>query len=171
LKGFLPTLAMARVASGMIHGEGLSSQAAGIMVTATALAAVLGHNHSPYLRFRGGKGVATTLGASLAIYPDLTIPVLAAGGIWAALAITTRRSSVASVSAGLTYPLLTWGFLHWRGRSPADAWPFPAFALAAAMLILWRHRSNLRRLLRGTEPTFDDPSPVPAGSAPEADDP
>jgi len=105
-----------------------------------ALAAILGHMFPVYYRFRGGKGVATSLGAMTPLLPWATL-----GGIvvWIIVALALRYVSVASVVAALVVPLLA--FL--RG----DPSQLVLAAGAAALLIMAAHRANLQRLVRGTE--------------------
>lgn len=105
-----------------------------------AVAAVLGHCTTIWMRGRGGKGVATAFGVMLA----LAWPAgLALAAIWLALAILTRRSSAASLVACAAAPIL---LLILRGPDMALA------ALAVSLIITIRHESNIRRLLAGTEP-------------------
>ena len=105
-----------------------------------ALAAILGHMFPVYYRFRGGKGVATSLGA---ITPLLPWPVLGGVIVWIVVALTLRYVSVASMVAALVVPLLA----ILRG----DPLPLVLAAGAAALLIMAAHRANLQRLVRGTE--------------------
>ncbi len=103
-------------------------------------AAFLGHLYPVWLKFRGGKGVATFLGVLLA----LAWPVgLIACATWAATARTTRISSLSALVAAVTAPLWLWLL-----GPPGAVW----LGLAMAGLILWRHRSNIARLRAGTEP-------------------
>lgn len=112
-----------------------------LMATAlAALAAVLGHMFPVYYRFRGGKGVATSLGV---MAPLLPWPTLGAIIVWVVAALVMRYVSLASMLAALIVPLLA--FL--RG----DPAPLAFAAVAAAFLIIGAHRSNLERLMRGTE--------------------
>lgn len=104
------------------------------------VAAVLGHNFPVWLKFKGGKGVATTLGTTLA----LAWPAgLAACGIWLAMAAVFRISSLAALAALAALPFLMGGLV---GLQHAVA------GLALAVLGFVRHRDNIRRLLAGTEP-------------------
>ena len=112
-----------------------------------ALACILGHNFPIWLKFRGGKGIATTAGVLLGLMP---LAVAAAGVIWAAVFFTLRYVSVASLAAAAALPIAV-GLLWRVGR--ADAALF-AFSLVAAALAFWRHRSNIQRLIAGTEPRF-----------------
>jgi glycerol-3-phosphate acyltransferase PlsY len=107
---------------------------------AAALGAVVGHMYPAWLGFRGGKGVATALGALVA----LAWPVaLALAAVWLAMAALFRISSLASLTASAAAP-----FLAFLLAGPRMA----AVVLAVAVLIVWRHRENIARLLAGTEP-------------------
>ena len=103
------------------------------------LAAFLGHGFPVYLRFKGGKGVATFLGTLLAVSPPLG---LAACATWLAAALATRISSVGALAAAAAAPL-------WAAWFRPDAWVFAA--LIGATVIAW-HRANIARLRAGTEP-------------------
>lgn len=106
-----------------------------------ALAAVLGHLYPLYFRFRGGKGVATAAGALLGLHPPTALLALA---IWLVVFKMTRTSSLAALAAlPLCLPLLAW-------QQPGALWPMALLAL----LIVWRHRNNLRDLFAGTERHF-----------------
>ena len=105
-----------------------------------ALGAILGHCFPVWLRFKGGKGVATMMGASLA----LAWPIgLAYAVTWLGLLAITRISSLAGMTAAIVAPIAAW----WLGRTDY------ALVLAAiAVLVLILHRGNIQRLLAGTEP-------------------
>jgi glycerol-3-phosphate acyltransferase PlsY len=105
-----------------------------------ALLAIVGNCWPVFLRFRGGKGVATALGAFLALIPLAVVP---AAALWIAIAAIFRYVSLASMAAVLTLPVaaLVLGY----PREAAGA------AALAALVIVWRHRENIRRLAGGTE--------------------
>jgi glycerol-3-phosphate acyltransferase PlsY len=128
------------------------------------LCAILGHSYCPYLGFRGGKGVATSLGVCLGTSPELTVPAAVGFGVWAAGFGLTRVSSVGSLSAALSFPVLVICRTVLGGRDLASAWPYLAFATVVAGLIIVRHRANIVRLLSGTESQFRTGS----GSAPDS---
>ncbi len=108
------------------------------------VAAVLGHMFSPFVGFKGGKGVATGAGVGLAMAP---LAFLGAFGIWALLVFLTGYVSLGSVVAAASLPLLTvWLY---PGR-PAVLW----ITAALGALVVWMHRGNIGRLLKGTESRF-----------------
>ena len=141
--GRLPALLTLLGDSGKGCAAVLLAQWVGDSLTATALAAlaaVLGHMFPLYHRFRGGKGVATSLGVMI---PLLPWPTLGGMVIWVIVALVFRYVSLASMIAALVVPVLA--FL--RG----DPAPLVLAAVAAALLIIGAHRGNLQRLVRGTE--------------------
>lgn len=108
--------------------------------SAGALLAVVGNCWSVFLRFRGGKGMATGLGAFLHLVPLAVLPALV---VWAAVALTFRYVSLASLSAAVCLPL---GAVLLRYHPSAAL-----AALGVGMIIVVRHRDNIARLLSGTE--------------------
>ncbi len=115
-----------------------------LLLVLCGLAAIIGHNYTPWLGFKGGKGIATSAGVLAALMP----PVLAvAFSLWAALTLVTRYVSVGSIAAALSLAPLAWFF--YPGR-----WILFGLACLAGVLAIWRHRGNIRRLLDGTESRF-----------------
>jgi acyl phosphate:glycerol-3-phosphate acyltransferase len=113
-------------------------------ILTAGIAAILGHVFTPWLRFRGGRGVATSLGVFLAIMP---VPTLLAFLLWAILFALSRRVSVGSIGAAFAYPFLVFWL---AGDLPRGA--VTSVAAAVAGLVIVRHLPNIRRLLSGTEP-------------------
>jgi glycerol-3-phosphate acyltransferase PlsY len=113
------------------------------IMTVGALCAVLGHLFPVWLKFRGGKGVATGFGSFVLIAPK---SVLCMVGIFLIVVAVLRYVSLGSVAAAALFPLLAWG-LHEYGR-PGQL----ALMAAASLLIVWKHRQNLVRLVSGLEP-------------------
>jgi glycerol-3-phosphate acyltransferase PlsY len=128
LKGYLPIL--------LARGLGVSE----LWMTVVGLAAVIGHNWPVYAGFRGGKGVATSFGASLGIMPGMAGLALL---VYIVVATMARYTSLAALISSAS--LLLW--VHLFKASPAQV----LFAAIAAALIYLRHRENIQRLLRGTE--------------------
>lgn len=117
-----------------------------------ALFAVLGHMFTCWLRFRGGKGVATGLGVFLACAP---LAALAALGVFAVIVALTRIVSLASIIGAGSFPVFAWFFV--RGPRPPI---FLAVQCAVALLIVLRHHENIRRLFAGTESRFGAKKPA-----------
>ena len=105
-------------------------------------AAVLGHMFSLWVGFRGGKGVATSAGVFLGLAPWA---VLGALGVWVAAVVAFRMVSVASIAAAAALPFLVFFLPHKGGRE------LVIFTVALALTVIWAHRSNIRRILRGEE--------------------
>ena len=118
-----------------------------------AFAAVAGHVWPVWLGFRGGKGVATSLGVLLALYPFFTWPGLLALAAWVVVTLASRYVSLGSLVAAVVFPatLLAMSLTIGETWSPGRIWPLLAFALAMSLLLIWRHRGNIARLLAGTE--------------------
>jgi glycerol-3-phosphate acyltransferase PlsY len=124
----------------------------GVGVVLAGLAALAGHIWPVWLGWKGGKAVATGLGMLL----GLTWPVgLACFGIFLAVLSLSRIVSLSSVVAALSLPLLMLGWFANQGLGLR--WPYLALALLTTVLVVWRHRSNIRRLLDGTEPQLGTP--------------
>lgn len=116
------------------------------------MAAVLGHVYPVYLNFRGGKGVSTTIGVALGIYPFYTIAMLAALIGYASARFTTGWVSLGSIVLAIVFPAAVFAIVEFREMRWADAWPLHTVAIALGLLIVFRHRSNIGRMMRGTEP-------------------
>jgi glycerol-3-phosphate acyltransferase PlsY len=138
-KGYVPVL-LAKAAGLPAH-----------FLSAVALAAVLGHMFTPWLKFKGGKGVATALGVALAYHAAMVLPALAAFII---LVAVFRYVSLGSIVAGLVLiPTAAGAFGAWFCLPAEDAfrvWAILAWSILAA-LVIQRHSANIKRLLQGTE--------------------
>lgn len=106
----------------------------------TALGALLGHNYSLFLGFKGGKGVATALGLLIFMMPKVAV---ASFGIWLVCVLLTRFVSLGSIMAAIFTPPLAW----YLGYPSA----YVIFSLVAAFFVVLRHKENIHRLLTGTE--------------------
>jgi acyl phosphate:glycerol-3-phosphate acyltransferase len=111
-----------------------------------ALFAIIGHMFPVWLKFRGGKGVATALGSFAMIAPKA---VLVAVAIFVLVVLIFRYVSLGSILAVVAFPVLAWAFHEYGGTAGALA-----FMSLSSALILFKHRSNIRRLLAGTENRF-----------------
>ena len=109
------------------------------------MAAIIGHNWPVFLKFKGGKGVAATLGVCLALFPVAVIPVIL---VWVLTLLFTRYVSLSSVISALTLPLFIWVCLPRRELSSTL---HISYSSILALLILWRHKNNIRRLLERQE--------------------
>ncbi|MDY3052304.1 MAG: glycerol-3-phosphate 1-O-acyltransferase PlsY [Ndongobacter sp.] len=107
---------------------------------AAGLFCVIGHCYSPYMRLRGGKGVATSLGVLLCISPLLVGCLVI---LFFLLVLPTRLVSLGSVFSAVAAPFLSFFLFGWQHET--------AVILCMGLLVLWRHRANIRRLLRGEE--------------------
>ena len=142
-KGFLAARAPLLLAPA--PGAAATSEALLTATLASGVAAIVGHIFSPWLGFRGGRGVATSLGVFLAIIP---VPTLLAFGLWTALVLVTRRVSVGSIGAALAYPFL----VLWLLREDPRGLLLVGIAALVSLLVIVRHKANIQRLLAGTEP-------------------
>lgn len=107
---------------------------------ACGIAAVVGHTASIFLRFRGGKGVATGAGVFLALCP---LPTLIAAGVFIVIVALTRMVSAGSIAASIALCAA----LYFSDAS----WSLRIIATAVAILIIWKHRNNISRIVKGTE--------------------
>lgn len=121
------------------------TQAAFPWAVAFGAAAIVGHVFSLWVGFKGGKGVATSAGVFLALAPAAA---LAALGVWLVLTFSTRIVAVGSVGAAAALPALVAVFPHRGGKG------LVGFTVALAVFVIWAHRSNIRRILRGEENRF-----------------
>lgn len=168
LKGAVPTLG-AGLAAGLLT-SGIASPGIAALWLAVAVAAVLGHMFPIYLRFKGGKGVATGFGAIVALWPIGTIAALAALGVWILTLKATRFVSIASCAAALTLPVAA--TIATALRTPlrdtlptnwpgiAATWPMLIGFTAIAALVVYKHRGNLARVRAGTEPRTGEKKPA-----------
>jgi len=111
-------------------------------------ACVIGHSFPIWLKFQGGKGVATSAGAILGVMPIAAIAIFL---VWLMVFLITRYVSLASISAALALPIAV-GVLVYAGGTRGMILLY--FSLAMTALVVWRHRSNMSRLRHGTEPRF-----------------
>jgi len=136
LKGFVPLF--------LLHSYGFPgdlSWSTELLLVVCGVAVILGHNYTPWLGFKGGKGIATSAGVLGALLPwSLLVVAL----VWGIMVLLTRTVSIGSLAAAAALPIGTAYF--YPGQ-----WVYFALATLLCALASWRHRSNLRRLLDGTE--------------------
>ncbi len=137
LKGFVaarfaPALALHIFATSGARRENLA--------LAAGVGAILGHNYTCWLRFKGGKGIATSGGVVMAWAPEACLTAL---GLWGLVFAATRYVSLASIAAALVLPFAVW---FWNGS------PTMTFVMSAlSLLAIYKHKANIQRLLNGTE--------------------
>jgi len=110
----------------------------------TGFAAIAGHNWTPFLAFKGGKGVATSLGVALGLFPKAACSALAS---WAVVLAVSGYVSLASIAAAISFP--AWMFFFYR--QTAGSAILIGLSTLLGLLILYTHRTNLVRLLTGKE--------------------
>lgn len=154
LKGMVPTL-IGGYLLGAIGASRIDSHTAWLWL-AVMVASVLGHMFSPFVGFKGGKGVATGLGSLLGVFPILTIPALCAFGVFVIVLRSTMLVGISSCIAAVSMPLFLFlGSLALGRYLPRfDELPFYITLAGVAMLVIFKHRGNLARTLAGTEPRF-----------------
>lgn len=135
LKGFV-----AAIWPGVVFGFGQGVVPLGVW---GLMAAILGHSFSVFMKFRGGKGVATTMGGLLALVPWVLLVGVA---VWVLLFYTSRYVSLASIGFGISLPISAFVL--------KESVAMLVFLAILAALVVLRHRSNIERLLKGTENRF-----------------
>lgn len=126
------------------HPGNQESELVGIMA---GVLCVLGHTYPVWLGFKGGKGVATSVGVLFGLMPAAALTVLA---VWFVTFQATKYVSVASIVAAVALPVTTAVMV----RFEKAGMPLVYFSACLAVVIVWRHRSNVSRLMKGTEPSF-----------------
>jgi glycerol-3-phosphate acyltransferase PlsY len=132
-KGFVAVWLVARLAGGSTA-----------WASAAVVAVMAGHAFPVFLRFRGGKAVATFLGAFLYLAP---LAVLAVAVVFVVVVARTRFISMGSITGAATFPLAVWLIEH-------PEWPVLAATAAGGAFIIWRHRDNIKRMRAGKENVF-----------------
>ncbi len=140
-KGLAAVLMARAVFAGRPHGH--------LLMTFAALFAVIGHLFPVWLKFRGGKGVATSLGAFILITPKSILCMVA---LFVLLAVAFRYVSLGSVAVAASFTLLAWALREYR--EPLE---LVIIAIVSA-LVIWKHRQNIGRLASGTELKFGEKS-------------
>lgn len=128
LKGFLPVLAAKLMGQG--HGN----------LEIIAMAAFFGHLYPIFFQFKGGKGVATALGVFLALSLPVALTMLAT---WLIMAMVFNISSLAALTAACLAPVFVW---YWEPNAA-----FITMAVVMSLVLIWRHRSNIKKLVKGSE--------------------
>lgn len=145
-KGLLPTLAAAKAVS-----SSPSPVEFGLWL-ATGCAAIAGHVFPVYMKFRGGKGVATSFGVAMGIWPYYTICAGISFAVWLIVVLVSRYVSLGSIIAAICFPaaLIAVTFFNddWMF---ADLWPLFIAAIVLPAAVIFLHRANIKRIAAGTE--------------------
>ena len=145
-KGLLPTLAAGFLLNDIQGATGLWAR------LAVGCAAVVGHIFPVYLRFKGGKGVATSFGVAIGLWPYYTLCAGVVLLVWIIVLLIWRYISLASLIASVAFPVvLVAAIALIPGWEMANLWPLLIVAILIPVLVFIRHRENLSRLLAGTE--------------------
>jgi glycerol-3-phosphate acyltransferase PlsY len=149
LKGFLPTLAAA-----WFVRQRFPEPSAWVYIfwLLVAFGAIIGHMFSLFIGFKGGKGVATSIGVVMGIFPYYTLTGLIVTVVWLAFFFATRYVSAASIAASAGFPIAyaTLGVInHWPLLG--SQFPLLVFTIIVAGMIIYKHRANIIRLRQGTE--------------------
>lgn len=148
LKGLLPTL----FAQAWLSSLGASSTMVTTVAVLCAAASVIGHSFTFWLGFKGGKGVATSAGAFLGLAPWA---LLVAFVVWLVLFFTTRYVALASIGAAISLPISMYVIMLIGGGLNVGAYILLALGLVMGILVVVRHRSNIKRMMAGTESRFN----------------
>ena len=151
-KGWLATFVVAKLVAGWFFPDAGSLSREWFAICA-GLAAILGHNYTCWLHFKGGKGIATSAGVLVALVWG---PLLIILGIWIVVFALTRYVSLASICASFTLPFATW----WVDGSTN----LIVVTAVLGALAIYKHKANIQRLIKGTEHrmSFKKPSPSDA---------
>jgi len=146
LKGLIPMLIMKT----QVSSPPQASELWGWL--AVGCAAIFGHVFPVFLKFKGGKGVATSLGMVLGLYPYYTLAGVAALAVWIGFVLTTRYVSLASIASAAVFPLtLTIAISIFNSWHFSNLWPLIVISVVMALLVIVRHAENIKRLLEGSE--------------------
>lgn len=153
LKGLLPTVGYGVVA-GVIAEPGDSALVV-FKWLGVAAAAIVGHVFPIYLKFKGGKGVATSLGALLGVFPVLTVSAVIGGVVWFLTVKRTAYVSLASIVAAVTLPFTATAVTMLLSYSIGQWFAYTLVTMLLSTLVVVKHRSNIRRLRDGSEAQVD----------------
>jgi glycerol-3-phosphate acyltransferase PlsY len=149
-KGWLAVFVVARLVSGWFYPDA-GSLAREWFSLCAGIAAILGHNYTCWLHFKGGKGIATSAGVLVALVP---VPLLIILGIWIVVFAASRYVSLASICASFVLPFAAW----FTGKNLATV----IVTAALAVLAIYKHKTNIQRLMKGTENRIGAKQPLPS---------
>jgi glycerol-3-phosphate acyltransferase PlsY len=154
LKGLLPMLAAAFIVHRYVAPADRDAFIFLLWIL-VGFGAIFGHMFSCFIGFKGGKGVATSCGVILGLFPYYTLPAVFVLAVWAIFFGTSRIISLASIAAAASFPIayaICGAVRHWPILNQQA--PLLGFALLVALMIIYKHRANIARLRAGTEAKF-----------------
>jgi acyl phosphate:glycerol-3-phosphate acyltransferase len=143
LKGFIAV----KIGVWLAFTAGTEATLAAVMA---GICCIIGYNYTVWLRFKGGKGIATSIGVLLAIVPIMIVLLLLV--VWLAVFFVWKYVSLASICAALSLPVAVLALFPFVAHG--NYWVLVVFSLIVAALAVWRHRPNIDRLLQGKENRF-----------------
>ena len=154
LKGFLPVLIGSAVIIKQLPDSMLGNEEIeGRIYVLLAIGTILGHNYTFWLGFKGGKGIATSAGAIMSFLPEVLIGSTL---VWILFFFLSRYVAIASIAAAFSIPILTVSLDHnYVFPDINSSPPVIIFGIIAAAMAVWRHRSNIQRLIKGEEDRFE----------------
>jgi len=152
LKGWAAVVGLARLVALVLYPSADAQTREWLGVVA-GISAILGHNYTCWLHFKGGKGIATSAGVLAALVPTALVIAL---GIWGVVCVATRYVSLGSIVAAFSLPFLAW----LTGASVTMIW----VAGIMGALAIYKHKTNIRRLLNGTENRIGSKKPPQTGA-------
>jgi glycerol-3-phosphate acyltransferase PlsY len=169
LKGFVPALAAGFILHTINNPAATPQELLGWL--SVPVACIAGHLFPVWLKFKGGKGVATSFGAMLGVFPVLTLAVLGALVVWLISAKLTKMVGISSCFAAIALPTCVW-LQHfvpasWRSalagaEEQPTLWPYLVVTFPLAALVIVKHRANIARTIAGTEIRIGQRRPPPA---------
>ncbi len=155
LKGWVAVVVVARLFGNWFDGEAGSSSREWLAILG-GVSAILGHNFTCWLRFKGGKGIATSAGVLLALVPWALLIIL---GVWIIVLALTRYVSLASICASAALPLAAW--------ATRESSTMILVTAAMGALAIYKHKANIQRLIAGTETRLAAKKVAPQPEAPK----
>ena len=160
LKGLIPMLVTLMGVKPIFLQRGGTAMQFLWLWLAVGCAAVMGHVFPVYLGFKGGKGVSTSLGVGLGLWPYYTSCAALAFGVWVVVVLIWRYVSLASIVATVSFPLIFLAAIRLLpGWELSALWPLLVVATIIPVMVILLHRTNIIRLLAGTEHRIFEPKP------------
>ena len=152
-KGFLPVLIGSRIIFKQLPDSMRNREdIMGTIYVLLAIGTILGHNYTFWLGFKGGKGIATSAGAIMSFLPEV---LMGSTLVWILIFFLSRYVAIASIAAAFSIPILTASLDHnYLFPDLNSSWPVISLGIIAAIMAVWRHRSNIQRLIKGEEDRF-----------------